>query len=57
MDLLTGGEKHFHLVMAAQSAAMVEVHSTQLLYTGEIITDVKKKETNNRLLALITVQP
>ena len=37
VDLLTGGQNHFHLVVVAQSAGMVEVYSTQVLDTGEII--------------------
>lgn len=37
VDLLTGRQHHFHLVMAAQSARMVEVYSTQRLYTVKII--------------------
>lgn len=32
--------------MVAQSAGMVEVYSTQLLYSGEIIKDIKR-EINN----------
>lgn len=39
MDLLTGGQNHFHLVMVAQSAGVVEVYSAQLLYTGGIIEE------------------
>lgn len=41
MDLLTGTKNHFHVVMVTQSAGMVEVHSTQLLQTEEIIKDMK----------------
>lgn len=46
MDLLTGGQNHFHLVMVAQSAGMVEIYSAQLLDTREIIKEIKK-EINN----------
>lgn len=37
MDLLTGTKNHFHVVVVTQSAGMVEVYSTQLLHTVEII--------------------
>lgn len=37
VDLLTGGQNHFHLVVVDQSAGMVEVYSTQVLHTREII--------------------
>lgn len=46
MDLLTGGQNHFHLVMVAHSAGMVEIYSAQLLDTREIIKEIKK-EINN----------
>lgn len=39
VDLLTGGQNHFHLVMVAQSAGVVKVYSAQLLYTGGIIEE------------------
>lgn len=39
MNLLTGTKNHFHVVMV--SVGMVEVHSTQLLHTEEIIKDLK----------------
>ena len=42
VDLLTGGQNHFHLVVAAHGARMVEVHSTQLLYTRGVITEINK---------------
>lgn len=45
MDLLTGGKNHF-LVMVAESAGIIEVYSTQLLHTGEIIKDVKREMSN-----------
>lgn len=41
MDLLTGTKNHFHVVVVTQSAGIVEVHSTQLLHTEEIIKDMK----------------
>lgn len=44
VDLLAGGQNHFHLVMAIQSAGMVEVYRTQILDTTEIIKEVRKKK-------------
>ena len=46
VDLLTGRQNHFHLVVVAQSAGMTEVDPTQLLYTKEIMKEIKK-EINN----------
>lgn len=44
VDLLTGRQNHFHLVMAIHSAGMVEVDSTQLLDTTEIIKEIRKEK-------------
>lgn len=46
VDLLTGRQNHFHLVMAAQGAGMVEVYSTQLLHTRDIIIELGEEKNN-----------
>ncbi len=43
VDLLTGRQNHFHLVMVAQSARVVEVYIAQVLYAGGIVTEIERK--------------
>lgn len=47
VDLLAGGENHLHAVVVAQSAAMEEVHSTQLLHTNQ---QAREKQLFNQQL-------
>lgn len=53
VDLLTGRQNHFHLLMVEHGAGMVEVHSTQLLYTREIIEKLRKKFKKKNCMLLI----
>lgn len=44
VDLLTGRQNHFHLVMTALSARVIQVYSTQVLYTVDVIKEIGKEK-------------
>ncbi|TNN65124.1 hypothetical protein EYF80_024633 [Liparis tanakae] len=43
VDLLTGRQNHIHVVVAAEGAGVIEIHSTQLLHTRVNIHDMRKE--------------